>query len=770
MLTSALAMSAQFSSQPTGCMRWRRRLRFVLRLILLWCLVFPLLSLATEAVAKVPVGELEVLVEATGWRKRALSIAVEDWLEQHRKREPEAVSQAENGQVDNLPVNKPALRLILTDDGGEKGRSIGVRMESVDSPGRTLVSSRLDLDAPSDTDALDGLKEPIDQARRLWLGTQGAQSATIEIARQAVFVLALGAIVLLLSPLMLRWSNRPPGPGLPANGRSWWERNPLMLTIAGALLVAALATLLLSPLFQNIQPSVVYLVAGILWGWFAIVTAATWFPPLRGLGRIPHTQVFDLLATWAWVVLGRVFGWAASHVPPIVVGSVVASALGVSIRSIVIFVVPGTGLLVRAWWFIVVSESTRILDAQLNAASGTLWEPALCGYLRGYIKRNGWVGGERLLESVRFVAVDKPTALGEFNAVVAYGGGSMGTRVAVDIDLLEFALAPYGRPHDYHAPREDTLFWSGWNAGLVIPTATPQVKAMRTALSHHNEPGEIEFVHLGQPPTLAGFVEPSALDSRHNHRPVEDPTWLDWDPGNDFDGTDPGDHDLLFGVLVHRLGRIDRGEVRTPTVAAALGVYSRKWPAVLKWAAAIFRWPGQFAFSHANRRLGDAMCELHFAKHHWVQYLSWRRWGEDDLLSARAFSPELARHSDQILGALDREGVVGTQEDGLRSDSLQPRQPRAADPDSAPVFGAEKMETLEQFSERLHRILSSSNRRANRQAKSAEGRGKRRWLALACVIALALALLTLEVIRALNYQQPEDSMPLPVAQRAEDPS
>ncbi len=715
-----------------------------------------------KAAAKVPVGEFEVLVEATGWRKRALTIAMEDWLA--LEHEAASDSPTADAHVDKLPTMH-SMRLILSDDGKEAGRSIGIRIESIDAPSRTLVSSRLGLDVLRGTHVLDGLKEPISQARHLLSSTSSKKSPRIEISRRAVVVLALAAILLLLSPLLLRWAKRPRAPGL-SNDLPWWGRHPFALAIAGVVLVSALAALLLSPLFQNIQPSLVYLVAGLVWGWFVISTAAAWFPPLRGLGRVAHTQVFDLLATWTWVVIGRVFSWLVSNAPPIVIGSVVASVLGVSIRTIAIVVVPALGLLIRAWWFIVVSECTQILDARLDATSGTLWEPALRGYLLGYIKRSGWSEGERLLEQVRLIAVDKPGALGESDAVIAYGGGSLGTRVAVDVKLLEFALAPYGRPHDYHAPREDKLFWSGWNAGLVMPTTAQQVSAARAELNHHNEPGDIECVHLGQPPTLAGFVEPSALDSRHSHRPTEDPTWLDWDPGNDFDGTDPGDRDLLFGALVHRLGRIDRDEERAATVAAALGIYSDKWPDVLKRTTAFLTWPGQFAFSHANRCLGDAMCELNFAKHHWVQYLSWRRWGESDLLSARAFSPELARHSAQIICALDREAVVGTQEEGLPSDALQPRSLEVGDPDNpgaASVFRAEKMETLERFGERLRRILSE-----NAQAKSAEDRGIRRWLALGCAIALVLVLLTLGVLRALNYQQPENNASLPVAQRTED--
>jgi hypothetical protein len=45
--------------------------------------------------------------------------------------------------------------------------------------------------------------------------------------------------------------------------------------------------------------------------------------------------------------------------------------------------------------------------------------------------------------------------------------------------------------------------------------------------------------------------------------------WLDWDPVEEYDGTDAGDRDFLFGVIVHALGRAQRHEVGAAALAIA---------------------------------------------------------------------------------------------------------------------------------------------------------------------------------------------------------
>ncbi|GAH45581.1 unnamed protein product, partial [marine sediment metagenome] len=165
--------------------------------------------------------------------------------------------------------------------------------------------------------------------------------------------------------------------------------------------------------------------------------------------------------------------------------------------------------------------------------------------------------------------------------------------------------------------------------------------------------GEIEHQPLGQPPTLAGIVEPSAIDARLAFRPAEDPVWLDWDPGDEHDGTDPNDKDFLFGALVRELGLIERRDDHMLTVAHAFALWLRKRPAKLTkaWRRG-FQLPYRLFLARFPALLADAYAALNYARPHLVQYLAWQVWRREDQLTARAYPPVLQRQSEQIFATL----------------------------------------------------------------------------------------------------------------------
>jgi hypothetical protein len=164
------------------------------------------------------------------------------------------------------------------------------------------------------------------------------------------------------------------------------------------------------------------------------------------------------------------------------------------------------------------------------------------------------------------------------------------------------------------------------------------------------ERGEIELAPLGQPPTLAGFVEPSALDARRDHRPHEDPTWLEWDPTEEHDGTDPNDLDFLFGLLVREVGVVERRQSISSTYVLALSMLP--WPRWARALAAIHRrW-----WQRPSTALADAYTALHSAGHHLLQYFGWLAGLGDDLLTQRAYPPELARVAQGVVVANQLQG------------------------------------------------------------------------------------------------------------------
>src|SRR6185503_6455774 len=269
-------------------------------------------------------------------------------------------------------------------------------------------------------------------------------------------------------------------------------------------------------------------------------------------------------------------------------------------------------------------------------------------YFVGYLRRANLDADEHALERVRFLP-------GTRDEVFVYGGGLTHTRVVVPRPMLEHALAPYGRPHDYLEPRVSTLHWTHWNAGLVMPTEAGAKLASKEDRQPHEtrDDGESERVALGEPPTLAGLVEPIALDPRKNYRPGDDPLWLDWDPGEEYDGTDAGDKDYLFGALVRAMGTAQRHEDRTATIAIAW----RHWlggRAVTRVLARVTK-PIRTAAAPQTIALGDTYAALGGARHHLAQFLAWRTMRREDLVTARAYVPELEAASRAIATAVDSD-------------------------------------------------------------------------------------------------------------------
>jgi hypothetical protein len=235
---------------------------------------------------------------------------------------------------------------------------------------------------------------------------------------------------------------------------------------------------------------------------------------------------------------------------------------------------------------------------------------------------------------------------GRGDDLAVYGGGLTESRIVIPTKLLELALAPAGRPHDYAGPRVSILSWTHWNVGLVMASEPGAVGATR----EQRQPGQLaiegeyERVLIGEPPTLAGIVEPSTLDERKDHRPGDDPMWLDWDPGDEYDGTDAGDRDFLFGLLVHALGQIRRHEERIATLRALAAPWLARVPAQLRGIGRVL--------ARAPASLADEHAALGGARHHLVQWLGWQLWRREDLLTARAYAPELVLTTRRVCSEL----------------------------------------------------------------------------------------------------------------------
>lgn len=410
-------------------------------------------------------------------------------------------------------------------------------------------------------------------------------------------------------------------------------------TLAGAATIGALAAALAAGDPPNGR-GMVLAAGGLAWGALAAVTLPVVFPPLYGMGRADYRELLRLLGGWLGLVVRRAVAVALVYVPVGFAAVRLGDALvagGDAMR--LALVLPLALLTARQCLRLSIAVAAERLDAALIDATADAagWQDAVRGYFAGYRRRSGLpIDGDRLDRLVVLPAVG--------DEVRIYGGGATHTRLAIPRRMLELALAPWGRPHDYAAPRVSTLHWTQWNAGLVMATEPGAVIATREqrqprATTTEGDPSELAREHIGEPPTLIGIIEPRALDPRTSYRPHDDPAWLDWE-GEEYDGTDPGDRDFLFGALGHAVARIQRHGDRFATLALVL---EGRGP-LRRFTAPIGR---------LLERLSDAIADDHAAlsgaRHHLIQYLGWQAWQREDLLTARAHAPELEAMSRRLL-------------------------------------------------------------------------------------------------------------------------
>jgi hypothetical protein len=549
------------------------------------CLLLMLPTLAFAA----PARSIALDVQPTGWRSEALATALKSDLVDDRL---------------TLAKADPDLRVELVIEGAQVRYHIAALWPGAPPPrvGEIAIGGSRAAFAAKLRDELHGLARVTIDER--------VAPAVMPPALVIVLIGCAVAVVVMLAPFIVR-RKRPLG----------------VIAIAGAC-ASVIAASMSSALWLGL--------GGLAWGTFVVTTMPIVFPPIIGFGRIEQGELGRVLAAWVAAVGRRALLASLLYVPI----AIVAWRLGDLV--IVALVLLTVRMTIRSVIAVVAAElDARLIDRTANAG----WAAATRAYVAGYVRRSRLDIDRDLLSRVQLVP-------GTGDEVVAYGGGLAASRIVIPRRMLELALAPWGRPHDYAAPRVSTAHWTEWNTGLFMPT---EIEDDKIATVEQREPkpftaeGEADREVLGEPPTLAGTIEPAALDPQPTaYRPHDDPMWLEWDSGDDDDGTDAGDRDFLFGAIMYALAAIQRHDDRLATFALA-------WPRLRGREPAI----------------GDYHTALAGARHHLVQYLGYRKWQREDLLTARAFAPELEAATRRVV-------TVAAGSD--------PRITRLADPEHVTAF------------------------------------------------------------------------------------
>lgn len=425
----------------------------------------------------------------------------------------------------------------------------------------------------------------------------------------------------------------------------------MLLAVAAAGFAACLRSSAL-PAAPDSLRQILGLASGLLWGWFIVVGARVVFAPFPGLERLEHQHVLRLIVAWGFVSLQRLGLLFAYYAPFVVLLDRVLPWLEINgSDAAVAALAPALGLLLHHWFLSWVEVLGLYLDDRLvegPATEDNPWHAPIRRYLAGYLRRSGSPDAEKMFEGVLFLP-------GTGDEIISYGGGWGPARIVIGSSLLEFATAAHGRPHDsVPSGGEDMVPWAELHGGLVLPEQE-QVAATDVAPSAGLGTGAREAATpLGQRPTLAGVVEPSALDGRVKPRPLEDPLWLEWDPGAEDDGTEPDDLDFLFGALARELGLVRRRDSQLLTLTHSCSRQLGTGPLPLRALCALLALPYRRWLSRHRALVADAHAALHGAGHHLIQYLAWTQWRDQRLLtSASAGSRAIA--TEEILRRIAAE-------------------------------------------------------------------------------------------------------------------
>jgi hypothetical protein len=391
--------------------------------------------------------------------------------------------------------------------------------------------------------------------------------------------------------------------------------------------------------------------AGMLWGSFALTNARWIFSPIPGLGRTRHDSIRPLLASWLAVAL-----WRGSILLVYLPVLLLRRVAGFSPGATWAWALPLLGLLAQIWLFAFLDQLAQLLDDRLVvgvASPRNPWHGTIKRYFMTYLRRNGAAVDAGLLDRTLFLPSRLPY-------VTSYGGGFAHPRMLVGEETIRLALGEL--PDEDENDRDNNP--EQLYAGVLVPridarhppTSADALRRKLTATPLLPRGHAPKF--LGEKVSLLGWVAPQSADElspviasgSENSATVrlslaahfapfkEDPLEEDApDPGN------PEWRDFLFGGLLREMAALSRGDGALATLRHMLAAAARRVPLVARVTNLQLVGPGA--------TLADASVALNGGLHHLIQYLYLRR-GEGELLTQHADAPLLQSTSKEILHRL----------------------------------------------------------------------------------------------------------------------
>lgn len=410
---------------------------------------------------------------------------------------------------------------------------------------------------------------------------------------------------------------------------------------------------------------------GIVWGFFLIINIKIIIPHLQGIERVKPNVLFPLFQSLFITISIKALIIMAFYICYFYGVFYIGKLFLIDHELIVLLLFPFSGLYIIYWTALMLDTFSMSLDVKLSGNDldyKNVWNLKIRKYFIAHLKRNGVMLNKRLVEDVVFLA-------GQNRGVVCYGGGFSRPTIAIEKDLIKFAL---GDVDDFN-PEETVAFTRKVfdktlrqnNVLIIVANLSEEYKKKKLFKSRHDKK-RIEHLksvqkffqrdlklnsnnrnersgdvlqgrvvpRLDRDDDLPGLMCDNGMDIQIVELLLQENTGdnYHYDAEAEVDDSNEGDKDFLFGAILLKFGELLRHENVFTTI-----YYYLRYKKIFK------RLPYNFIFSKYFAVVADTFVVINFGLNHLMQYLHYQATSIPSFLTVKGIPSTMLKSQDEIL-------------------------------------------------------------------------------------------------------------------------
>ena len=410
---------------------------------------------------------------------------------------------------------------------------------------------------------------------------------------------------------------------------------------------------------------------GIVWGFFLIMNIKIIIPHLQGIERVKPNNLFPLFQSLFITILIKTLIILSFYVSYFYGVFYLGRHFSIDQELIVLLLFPFSGLYIIYWTALMLDTFSMSIDVKLSGNDldyKNVWNLKIRKYFIANLKRNGVMLNKRLVEDVVFLA-------GQNKGVICYGGGFSRPRIAIEKDLIKYAL---GDVDDFN-PEETVAFTRKvFDKDLrqssvfkIVANLSAEYKKKKLFKSRYDKK-KIEYLKNAQKffqgdlkldtkerterslDVLQGRVIPrldadddlpslmcdNVMDIQVVNMLLQENTGdnYHYDAEAEVDDSNERDKDFLFGAILLKFGELLRHE----DVFTTIYYY-------LRYKKGVKSPPYNFIFSKYFAVVADTFVVINFGLNHLMQYLHYQATSSSSFLTIKGIPSEMLKSQDGIL-------------------------------------------------------------------------------------------------------------------------